>query len=119
MAEPTTSSFGAWAVVVAMLASIGLGADALFCALLGTTVGQTTSPQVHWLRAVAIYVSTVFGAALLGTYVAAAYMDAGKYGGNVASFTFGVLFQTGLAAATAAVPRIVAGWADRIGGKTP
>lgn len=117
MAEPTTSSFGAWAVVVAMLAAVGLGADAIFWSLIGTTVGQTASPQVKFIRAVAIYVATVLGAALLGTYVAVTYMDAGKYAGNVASFTFGVLFQPLLAAATTALPNVIAGWVTRIGGK--
>ena len=119
MGEPTSSSFGAWAVVAAMLAAIGLGADALFWALIGTTVGQTASPQVRLIRAVSIYVSTVLGAALLGTYVAATHMDAGRYAGNVASFTFGVLFQPLLAAATTALPQVIAGWVDRIGGKAP
>jgi hypothetical protein len=105
-------------MVVAMLAAIGLGADALFWSLIGTTVGQTASPQVRFVRAIAIYIATVLGAALLGTYVASAYMDAGKYAGNVASFTFGVLFQPLLAAATTALPNVIAGWVARIGGKT-
>jgi hypothetical protein len=119
MAEPATSSFGAWAMVLAMLATIGLGVDALFWALIGTTVGQTASPQLNIFRAIAVYIATVLGAALLGTYVAASYMDAGKYAGNVASFTMGVLFQPILAAATSAVPQVISGWLARFGAKTP
>lgn len=119
MTEPTTSSIGAWTVVVAMLAAVGLGVDALFWALIGTTVGQTASPQIKLVRAVAVYFATVLGAALLGSYVAATYMDAGKYAGNVASFTMGVLFQPLLAAATSAVPQIVSGWLARFGAKAP
>lgn len=117
MAEPTSSSISAWAVVLAMLAAVGLGIDALFWALIGTTVGQTASKQLSLARAAAVYVATVLGAALLGSYVAAAYMDAGKYAGNVASFGFGVLFQPLLAAATSAVPQIINAWIARIGGK--
>lgn len=119
MAEPTSSgavgaAIGAGALA-GMLAALGIGAQPLFWALVGATLGMSVAPQTSRARACIVFACSVLASALLGTHLAQEFMDDARGAANVAAFVMGALFHPLLGAATNAVPTVIAALLRRFG----
>lgn len=114
MADPTSgvvpavvAGFGAF-----ILSAIGVEPQPLFWALIGAVFGMSFAPEAGRLRAVAVFVASIFASALLGSWLAH-YIEATGYARNSMALIVAALFHPLLSATVSQVPAFVAGLAAR------
>lgn len=102
-----------------LLASLGLEPAPMFWALVGSVIGMSFAGEASRARAVIVFVAVVLICSLFGSWLAQRYFAGDQMARNVLACVLALAFHPLFNGAITQIPKVLSGWASKIGGGTP